>query len=49
MIEPAPRPVTLVRKGRFVVAMPQSGGPTLTTQTVEEMRNAVAREYDGRS
>ncbi len=45
-IEPAPVPVTLVRKGRFVVAVPQVEGPPLTTEEVEETRNAIVREHE---
>ena len=49
VIAPAPRPVTLVRKGRFVVALPQEAGPVLTMQTVEETRDAVVRDHEGRA
>ncbi len=45
-IEPAPVSVALVRKGRFVVAVPQAEGPTLTTEEVEETRDVVAREHE---
>lgn len=45
-IEPTPAPVTLVRKGRFVVAVPQVEGPTLTAKEVEETRDAIAREHE---
>ncbi len=40
-IEPATVPVSLVREGRFVVAVPQTKIPTLTSQEVEETREAV--------
>lgn len=45
-IELVPVPVTLVRKGRFVVAVPQTAGPTLTSREVEETRDAIAREHE---
>jgi len=45
-IEPAPVPVTLVRKGRFVVAVPQLEGPPLTTEEVKETRDAIVREHE---
>lgn len=45
-IEPAPTPVTLVRKGRFVVAMPQVESPALTTVEIEDTRDAIAREHE---
>jgi AbrB family looped-hinge helix DNA binding protein len=45
-LEPAPVPVRLVRKGRFVVAMPQAEGPALTTATVEDTRDTLAREHE---
>lgn len=45
-IEPAPVPVALVRKGRFVVAVPQTDGPPLTMQDVEETREAIVREHE---
>jgi len=45
-IEPAPTPVTLVRRGRFVVAVPQAAVPELSAQEVEETRDALAREHE---
>ena len=45
-IEIAPVPVTLARKGRFVVAVPRAGGSALTTEEVEETRDAIAREHE---
>lgn len=45
-IEPAPVPVTLVRKGRFVVAVPQVDSPLLSAHEVEETRDAIAREHE---
>jgi AbrB family looped-hinge helix DNA binding protein len=41
-IEPAPTPVTLVRRGRFVVAVPQAAVPELSAREVEETRDALA-------
>jgi len=40
-IEPALAPIRLVRKGRFLVAVPETEGELLTAETVEEMREAV--------
>jgi AbrB family looped-hinge helix DNA binding protein len=48
-IEPALAAVTLVRKGRFVVAAPRDDGPVLTTAEVEGTREAVARAHEGGS
>ena len=45
-IEPAALPVTLVRSGRFVVAVPIGGGSLLSTETVEETRDGVARGHE---
>lgn len=45
-IEPASVPVRLVRKGRFVVAVPQVDGPLLSAHEVEEARDAIAREHE---
>lgn len=45
-IKPAPVPVTLVRRGRFVVAVPQAEGSALTTVQVEAMRDAIACEHE---
>jgi len=45
-IEPAAVPVTLVRKRRFMVALPQVTGPVLTTRDVEETRDTMAREHE---
>jgi len=43
-IEPVPLPVTLVRKGRLLVAVPQRDVSPLTTETVERTRRALRRE-----
>jgi AbrB family looped-hinge helix DNA binding protein len=45
-IEPAHTPMTLLRKGRFVVALPQVEGPPLTAAAVEHTRDALAREHE---
>ena len=45
-IEPAPVSVTLVRKGRFVVAIPSDESSVLTTQEVEDMRETIAYEHE---
>lgn len=45
-IEPVPVPIALVRKGRFVVAVPPEEGPTITSSAVEETRDAIAREHE---
>ncbi len=45
-IEPAAVPVTLVRRGHFVVAMPHTTRPPLTTDEVEDTRDASAREHE---
>jgi AbrB family looped-hinge helix DNA binding protein len=43
-IEPAATPVTLVRKGRLLVAAPQAEVEALSAATVEETRQVLARE-----
>jgi len=45
-IELEPVPATLVRKGRFIVAAPQNATPSLTTDMVEDTRDALAREHE---
>jgi AbrB family looped-hinge helix DNA binding protein len=42
-IEPTPREVRLVRKGRFTVIVPveEDDGPPLTTKTVNETLDAI--------
>ncbi len=43
-IEPAPRAVQTVRRGRFTVAVALDEGPALSAQTVRETQAAVRRE-----
>ena len=43
-LEPAPLPVKLVRKGRLLVAMPETRVEPLGEEVVEETRAALARE-----
>lgn len=43
-IEPAPRAVTTVRRGRLTVAVAIAGGPKLTARTVRQTQSAVRRE-----
>ncbi len=43
-IEPALAPIRLVRKGRFLVAVPETEGELLTAETVEEIREQLAQE-----
>ena len=45
-IQPAPAAVTLVRKGRFVVAAPKIEGSVLTAAEVEDTREAIARAHE---
>ena len=45
-IQPEPAAVTLICKGRFVVAAPQIEGPELTVAEVEDTREAVARAHE---
>ena len=44
VIEPAPIPVVLARRGRFVVAQPARPVPTLTERTVRETRERLHAE-----
>ena len=44
IIEPAPLPVTLKRRGRFVVAHASVPVPTLTAREVEETREQIRAE-----
>jgi AbrB family looped-hinge helix DNA binding protein len=48
-IEPATLPVRLVRKGRLLVAVPETDMEQLTAATVEETRQALARERGPRT
>jgi AbrB family looped-hinge helix DNA binding protein len=43
-IEPAPLPVKLVRKGRLLVALPESRVGPLRRETVERTRRTLRRE-----
>jgi AbrB family looped-hinge helix DNA binding protein len=43
-IEPVPLPVRLVRKGRLVIAVPETAVEQLASKTVEETRQALARD-----
>lgn len=45
-IEPAPLPVTLVREGRFLVAVPAMEVGDLTAATVEETRRAMLSDRE---
>lgn len=40
-IEPAPLKVDLVRRGRFVVAVPEAATEALTAEEVERTRSAL--------
>lgn len=46
-IEPAPLPVRLERKGRFLVAIPVENVEPLTTDVVEATRQRLHRERTG--
>ncbi len=48
-IEPAPLPVRLVRKGKLLIAIPQTDVAALTAETVERTRRAVRRGRSGQS
>jgi AbrB family looped-hinge helix DNA binding protein len=43
-IEPAPLPVALRRRGRFLVAVPKPSTPRLTDAAVRETRRRLRRE-----
>jgi AbrB family looped-hinge helix DNA binding protein len=43
-IERAPLPVSVVKKGRLMVAVPRTKAPPLSAETVERTRRAVRRE-----
>ena len=47
-IEPSPLPVTLVRKGKLLVATPETDVVNLTEDTVEQTRRAIRRGRRGR-
>lgn len=44
VIEPAPTPVRIERRGRFVVAQPLSPGPKLEARVVEQTRTNLRAE-----
>jgi AbrB family looped-hinge helix DNA binding protein len=46
-IEPAPLEITIVRRGRLAIAVPQNPVPPLTSETVEETRRPIRRERAG--
>lgn len=46
-IEPAPMPVTLVRQGRLLVAVPERKTGPLQAETVERTRRTLRRERRG--
>jgi len=48
-IELAPLPVKLVRKGRFLVAVPEKDVATLGADTVERTRQTLRRERSPRA
>lgn len=43
-IEPVPLPVTLERRGRLLVAVPEEAVPPLPTEAVEQTRQALQGE-----
>ena len=43
-IEPVPVPMKLVRKGRFLVAVPEGEVPVLTAEDVERIREQLWQE-----
>lgn len=47
IIEPAPTPVRIARRGRFLVARPRTEGPPLTEEAVRRTRDEVASERGG--
>jgi hypothetical protein len=48
-IEPEPLPVKLTRKGRLLVAVPQTEVGPLRTATVEQTRQRLRRERAARA
>lgn len=48
-IEPAPLPVRVVRKGKLLVAVPETEVVALTKDTVEQTRRAIRRGRSGRA
>jgi AbrB family looped-hinge helix DNA binding protein len=47
VIEPSPLPVTIQRRGRFVVARASVPVPRLTDQSVQETRDRIRSERGG--
>jgi AbrB family looped-hinge helix DNA binding protein len=47
-IEPAPLSVRLQKRGRFLVAVPEESVPALTSETVEQTRDKLKLEREGR-
>ncbi len=43
-IEPAPLPVRLERRGRWLVAVPEAAVPPLSAETVEHTRQTIRSE-----
>ena len=43
-IEPAPLDITITRRGRLAVAVPENAPTPLTSETVEETRQRLRRE-----
>lgn len=48
-IEPAPLPLKLVRKGKLLVAVPETDVEALTKEAVEHTRRATRRGRSGRA
>ena len=48
-IEPSPLPVRVVRKGKLMVAVPETEVVALTKDTVEQTRRAIRRGRSGRA
>jgi hypothetical protein len=46
-IEPAPLDITIRRRGRLTVAVPDKAIPPLASETVEETRRQMRRERAG--
>ena len=44
ILEPAPSPVRLERRGRFFIAVPERDTPPLTHDTVEATRRRIRRD-----
>jgi AbrB family looped-hinge helix DNA binding protein len=46
-IEPAPLNITITRRGRLAIAVPQQATPPLTSETVEDTRRRLRRRRAG--